>query len=312
MSRTETINHLTLGGALAALTTCILWGGNVVALKIGLQTFAPFWSAFWRMLAGVVVVAFWGWSQRIPLAPTRGERRMLAGLGFLFVVQISALNFGVHWTSPAYAVVLLNSHPVFANFVGHFFVPEDRLSWTRVLGLALAFGGICVVFLGRPDISLGARPILGNLMVTFAGFLLGARTVYTQRLVQTIDPVRPILWMMIFSLPVFLVAGLSFEKPFLQPVSAEAVWAILFQGVVIAGFCFMVWTTLLKTISPGALSMFAFSTPIFGVLLSGLIYDEAITARLIFGVFAVTAGILIATGKRPGERVPVSVKEPAR
>ena len=72
-------------------------------------------------------------------------------------------------------------------------------------------------------------------MVTFAGFLLGARTVYTQRLVQTIDPVRPILWMMIFSLPVFLVAALSFEKPFLQPVSAEAVWAILFQGVVIAG-----------------------------------------------------------------------------
>ena len=312
MSRTETIKHLTLGGALAALTTCILWGGNVVALKIGLQTFAPFWSAFWRMLAGIVVVVLWGWSQRIPLAPTRGERRLLAGLGFLFIVQISALNFGVHWTSPAYAVVLLNSHPVFANFVGHFFVPEDRLSWSRVLGLALAFGGICVVFLGRPDISLGMRPILGNLMVTFSGFLLGARTVYTQRLVQTMDPVRPILWMMIFSLPVFLVAALSLEKPLLQPVSAEAVWAILFQGVVIAGFCFMVWTTLLKTISPGALSMFAFSTPIFGVLLSGLIYDEAITARLIFGVFVVTAGILIATGKRAGVRVPVSVKEPAR
>ncbi len=63
MSRTETVNHLTLSGALAALTTCILWGGNVVALKIGLQTFAPFWSAFWRILAGIVVVALWGWSQ---------------------------------------------------------------------------------------------------------------------------------------------------------------------------------------------------------------------------------------------------------
>ena len=312
MSQTETVNRLTLGGALAALATCILWGGHVVALKIGLQTFAPFWSAFWRMLAGIAVVALWGWSQGTPLIPPRGERRLLAGLGVLFVVQISAMNFGVHWTSPAYAVVLLNAHPVFANFVGHFFVPEDRLSWTRVLGLALAFGGICAVFLGRPDAALGSRPILGNLVVTFAGFLLGSRTVYTQRLVQTIDPVRPILWMMIFSLPVFLAAAATLEEPLLQPINAGAIAAILFQGVVIAGFCFIVWTTLLKTISPGALSMFAFSTPIFGVLLSGWIYGEAITERLIFGVVAVTAGILIATGKRAGARTPATVREPAR
>ena len=312
MSRTRTVNRLTLGGAIAALAISVVWGGNVVALKIGLETFAPFWSAFWRMVAGVTVVALWGRSQGIPLVPPRGERRRLAALGLLFVVQISAMNHGVSWTSPGYAVVLLNAHPVFANFIGHFFVPEDRLSWARVLGLTLAFGGICVVFLGRPDTALGAKPILGNLLVTFSGSLLGARTVYTQRLVQTIDPVRPILWMMIFSLPVFLFLAVTLEEPLLQPINTAAVSAVLFQGVVIAGLCFIVWTTLLKTISPGTLSMFAFCTPIFGVLLSGLVYGEAITPRLLFGVLAVTAGIVIATRRWVKPPSPVAVSEPAR
>jgi drug/metabolite transporter (DMT)-like permease len=297
---------------MAALAISIVWGGNVVALKIGLETFAPFWSAFWRMATGVTVVALWGWSQGITLMPPKGEKRLLAALGVLFVVQISAMNHGVSWTSPAYAVVLLNAHPVFANFIGHFFVPEDRLSWARVIGLTLAFGGICVVFLGRPDAALGAKPILGNLVVTFSGFLLGARTVYTQRLVQTIDPVRPILWMMIFSLPVFLFLALTLEEPLLQPINTVAVSAVLFQGVVIAGLCFIVWTALLKTISPGTLSMFAFVTPIFGVLLSGLVYGEVITPRLIFGVVAVTVGIVIATRRWVKPPAAVTVREPAQ
>ena len=297
---------------MAALAISIVWGGNVVALKIGLDTFGPFWSAFWRMVAGVAVVSLWGWSRGIPLLPPRGERGLLAALGVLFVVQIAAMNHGVSWTSPAYAVVLLNAHPIFANFVGHFFVPEDRLSWARVLGLALAFGGVCVVFLGKPDEALGARPILGNLVVTFSGFLLGARTVYTQRLVRTMDPVRPVLWMMIFSLPVFLLLALTHEEPLLQPINTAAVSAVLFQGVVIAGLGFIVWTTLLKTISPGTLSMFAFVTPIFGVLLSGLVYGEEITPRLILGVLAVSAGILIATRRWTKSQAPVAVREPAR
>jgi len=312
MSGNETVNRLTFGGAMTALAICIVWGGNVVALKIGLETFSPFWSAFWRMVAGALVVGLWGWRRGIPFVPPREERPLLLGLGLLFVVQISAMNHGVNWTSPGYAVVLLNAHPVFANLVGHFFVPEDRLSWARVIGLTVAFAGICVVFLGRPHEALGARPILGNLVVTISGFLLGSRTVYTQRLVQTIDPVRPILWMMIISLPFFLLFGLAFEEPLLQPLNTAAVAAVLFQGVVIAGLCFIVWTTLLKTISPGTLSMFAFTTPIFGVLLSGLVYGEVITPRLAFGVLAVTAGIVIATRRWVKPQAPLAARELAR
>lgn len=314
MTQKHSISRISRGSALAAVAISILWGGNVIAMKLGLGTFPPFWSAFWRMLAAVAAVGLWAVVRKVAMAPPAGERRLILGLGVLFTVQITTLNFGVDLTSPAYSIVLLNAHPVFANLVGHFFVAEDRLSPVRVLGLATAFAGICFVFLGRPETTLASHPYLGNFVVVTSAFLLGSRTVYTQRLVQSIEPVRAVFWQMALSLPVFLAAGLILEPPLIRPLAATAVLAILYQGVVIAGLCFIVWTVLLTRMSPGKLSMFSFISPVSGLFLSVLFFGEPITARLFAGLAAVAAGIWLVTRRpgRAGPRLAGAPEEPAR
>jgi drug/metabolite transporter (DMT)-like permease len=284
--------------ALIALFVSALWGGNVIALKIGLATVPPLWSAFWRFLCGWLAVVIWAKFYGIRMMPEPGEARSLTILGLMFTLQIMGLNLGVNATSPAYAVILLNSHPIFTNLVSHFFVPEDRLSRQRILGLAVAFAGICYLALGRPDARLAPNPILGNTIVVVSAALLAVRMVYTQRLVQRIDPIRPVVWQMAFSLPVFLATAAWFEPVLLKPLTAEPVMAIVYQGVAIGGFCFVVWTRLLKRHSPGSLSVFGFSVPVFGVMLSALVFDEAITGRVVAGMAAVTAGIIIVTRRQ--------------
>ena len=64
--------------ALIALGACLLWGGNVVALKLGLGTFPPFWSGFWRMFVGALTVGVWARARGSSLAPGREEWRPLA------------------------------------------------------------------------------------------------------------------------------------------------------------------------------------------------------------------------------------------
>ena len=41
--------------------------------------------------------------------------------------------------------------------------------------------------------------------------------------------------------------------------------------------------------------MFSFTVPVFGVVLSGWLFAEAITVRLILGAAGVTGGIALAT-----------------
>ena len=306
VEKTTTAQPLGWRSAAAALAVSAVRGGNQVAIKFALLSFSPLWSAFARMACSSVVVFGLSRWDGIALRPEPHERRTLAMLGLLFTIQIGILHVGADWTSPAYAVVLINTNPIFANLISHFFVPEDRLTFKRLLGLAIAFAGVSVVFLGRPDSDLAPYPRLGNALMVLSGALVAGRTVYIQRIVQKMPTTRAVFWQMIFSLPCFAagawVAGDRIERMSLQ---WESLAAILYQGLVVGGVALIVWVRLLKRHTPGTISVFSFVTPMAGLVLAALFFGENLTPRLLLGLAAVLTGIALVTGQTYPPRPPV-------
>lgn len=285
--------------ALLALAVSLLRSGNQVSLKLALTALSPFWTAFARMAVSAAAVGLWGRLRPLRLRLLPEERRPMAILTFLLLLQIGLLHFGADLSSPAYAVALMNSNPIWANFIAHFLIPEDRLSGSRLAGLALAFGGICVVFLGRPDPSLAPNPVVGNWLVLAAAVAAAVRTVYTQRLVQWIEPTKTVFWQTVLSLPLFL-AGTSFEPAVERaPLGWVPVAGVLYQGLAVGAAGLILWAYLLRKHSPGTLSVFSFSIPIFGILLSAWLLSERVTPRLFLGVAAVLTGIYLASRMTP-------------
>ena len=76
-----------------------LWGGNAVAIKIGLEAFPPMWTAFLRFTIAVVFVVLWAWFRGIPMRPQRSEWWWLVLLGIFFSIQIGLMNIGFDHTS---------------------------------------------------------------------------------------------------------------------------------------------------------------------------------------------------------------------
>lgn len=286
-----------LSTVIVAVIVSILWGGNVVSIRAGVDSVPPLWSAFWRMSVGVLFVTGWSVWRGVRVTPTRQEVLPLLALGLLFTVQIALMNTASALTSPAYGVVILNSYPVFANLAGHFgrdfAVHEAPITGIRALGLALALAGVAVLALGRPDAGLAPHPLLGNVLMVISAALLGVRQVYMRWLVQRVDPARSILWQMLLSVPLFLVIAAVSEPTLLKPLTAEAVCAILYQGVIVAGICFIVWAELLKKHAAGTLSMFSFIVPVCGIALSSLMFDEALAPGLFAGTALVLAGVFV-------------------
>ncbi len=292
--------HLPFSVVLAGLGVAVARGGNQVAIKFALTSLPPLWAAFGRMAASVGVVAALGGLEGTSFRLATGERRSLALLGAIFTIQIAMLHIGADFTSPAYAVVLINTHPIFSNLISHFVVPEDRLTWSRLLGLALAFGGVCVVFLGEPTAELAPYPFWGNLIITLSGFLVGARTVYIQRVVQRMEPSKAIFWQMLISVPFFasagwLLDGFELRGPFLWAPAT----AIAYQGVIVGGVALLAWVHLLKAYSPGRISVLSFATPMAGLVLSAWLFGEALSLDLVFGLAAVLTGIALASRSAP-------------
>ena len=310
-SQPATARPLGIKGALGAILLALLWGANVVAIKTALGTFPPFWAAFWRMAVGLAPILMWSRKNGTSLRPQAGEWLPLTALGLLMTVQMSLVYLGVNLTSAAYAAVLLNSHPIFTNLLSHFYVPGDQVSGPRVAGLAIAFGGISVTFLGRPDTDWASRPLAGNLLTTLAGALAGALTVVTKRVIGRIDYIRTIFCVTAFTVPFYLVTAVTLEPMTLRPVSWEAVLAILYQGIIANGVCVILWVGLLRSHRPGVLSMFGFLSPIFGVAFSAIAFSERLSPALLGGLAAVAAGLLIVTRQQAPE-APARPPSPVR
>ncbi len=286
--------------AFLALTVGLIRGGNQVALKTALTALPPLWTAFGRMSISCVAIGLWSLLRRHDLTLKRSEAPRLALLAALFTVQISVLHTGADYTSPAYAVVLINMNPVMANLIAHFFVPEDRLSLTRALGLLTAFGGVAWVFFGNPDPVLAPNPAWGNALMLASALLLAARTVYTQRLVQKIQPEKAAFWQMLAGLPVFLTGGVVFKGAGGRVLLEwPQVCALLYQGLLVGGAGLLLWIYLLRKHTPGTVSVFSFVTPLCGVFMSAVVFGEKITPRLLTGVTAVLIGISLAARSAP-------------
>ncbi|MBI1357674.1 MAG: EamA family transporter [Acidobacteria bacterium] len=287
--------------AVLAVGVAVTRGGNQVAIKVALTAMAPLWTAFWRMFISCLTIFVWSRIQGVQLWPERHQWRHLCMLSLIFFTQIAMLHTGADWTSPGYATALINTAPIFANLVSPFFVPQDRLTWTRVAGLAIAFGGACGVLLGRPDAGIASRPLLGNVLVTISGCLVGARSVYIQRIVQNMPSSRAMFWQIGMALPGFALGAWLIPDPVeRQPLSAAPLLALLYQGVFVGGLALIVWVYLLKRHTPGSITAFSFATPIAGLVMAAWLFQESLGPRLLLGLLAVLVGIALVS--RPTDR----------
>jgi drug/metabolite transporter (DMT)-like permease len=273
----------------------VLWGGNVVAIKFGFLAIPPLWSAFWRFLLAAICLMAWARLNRTEVLPTRAEWPALLLLSALFTVQIVLMNFGIKLSTGAISAILISTNPLFAGLLSHFFMPGDRLTALRGVGLAIAFAGICLIFVGDTDGWLARPATWGSLVVLVSAALLGARLVFTAALLRRMQSTRVVMWQMILALPCFAAGGWLLEEVDWDALGWVPLAGIAYQGFVIAALGFMVTAHLMRRYSPSVVISFNFVTPVSGVFLSALLLAETIGWHLWAGLGAVGLGLILIT-----------------
>ena len=287
-----------LRAGITALVAALLWGGNAVFIKMGLQGMPPIAMAGARFVIGALTVAIGALVAGVSLRGLAGNWRGLGALEVVFISQILLLNLGTMWTTASRAAVLINVYPFFTALFAHFLLPADRLSPVKILGLLGAFAGVALLF-AESLVLLDTSYLLGDLLVLGSGLFLGLRQVVLKRLVRGLHPYQVLFWQAALSLPIFGVLSLIWEPGVTYHLDLPVVGALLYQGVVVAGLCFIVWVSLLRRHRASRLGVFSFATPPAGVLLSALLLNEAISPALWGSMALVAVGIAIVN--REGE-----------
>ena len=281
-------------GAALALLISVFWGVNPAFIKLALADIAPIRLAAIRFVVGGATIVLWAWwAGRLAgfrIAP--GEARPLVVVSMLLAIQVALMNYGTNITSAAHSAIILNSYAVHIVALAHFLIPGDRLSPRRLTGILIAYAGIVLLFARQAP--GGGSTVLGDLMIFVSSVLLAERTVYLASAVHRLDPVKLLLAQTVIGCFIFSIyAAIAEPGPTNWTLALTAI--VAFQGVVLAGFNFMINLWLLGRYRPSALAAFFLTQPIFGVVAAAVVTRDALTTELIVASAAVTIGIWLTS-----------------
>jgi drug/metabolite transporter (DMT)-like permease len=299
-SNSDTSSHIPVAGVLILVMLSFLWGANMVSIRFSNEGISPILAATIRS----VVASFLLWvyakysSEKVFLQ--RGDLKHGIVIGVLFGVEFLLLYWGPSFTDVSRAVIFLYSHPFWVALGAHFLLTDDRLTVSKTAGLCLAFAGLVLVF-GSRSPTLGPYFWVGDLLELAAGLLWAATTIYVKKFIwnRPISHFQTLFAQLFFSIPILAAGTLIFEWG--QPIVLKPIvlGALFYQSVIVAFMSYLLWFWLIHRYPVSRLAAFTFPTPLFGVLLSGLILGEAITLFLGIGLALVAMGIYLVNRPQP-------------
>ncbi len=292
---------LSLSASLITVFLCVCFGANAVAIKLTLTGLGVFTTAGLRLMISAAAIAIWAAATRRPFRLKPGQLHQILIASALFTFQTCLFFVGLDRSNASRGTLLANLQPFLILVLAHFFVPGDRMTLKKAVGILLGFAG--VVFVVAEDQGLSDDFRSGDLLILSAVVFWACNTIYIKRIISEFRSFQIAFYPALLNAPLLLAAGLIWDRPMFGHVDSVVLCGLLYQGLVTAAFGFVVWNSLLKKHGAVTLHSFIFIIPIAGVVLGGVVLGETVATRnIVLALVLIVAGIITVHSKRPKRR----------
>lgn len=278
---------------------CLIWGLAQVILKMAATDISPLMQIALRSGVAAVLVVFLMFIRRERLSIEDGTWRPGLLVAGLFALEFFLIGEGLRYTSASHMTVLLYTAPIFAALGLHLLMPSERLSRAQWFGIGLAFTGVAIAFLLRPNYieqNISSTDLLyGDLLSIGAGIAWAATTVAVRcsRLAQ-VSAAQTLLYQLAGAFFLLTAAAFLLEQTTIE-FTALTWGSLIFQSLVVCFASYLAWFWLLKHYSASQLGVFSFLTPIFGVALGVSLLGEQLEISFIIGAAFVIVGLILVS-----------------
>lgn len=291
----ERKSHIDTFGAVALVLFALNLGFNQVVIKVTNGGFNPVFLAGLRSLGAVLVVLVWMRARGLRVTLPRAARAGGIAAGLFFSFEFVCLFIALDLTTVSRASIMLYSMPVWLSIAAHFLLPGERLSGARLLGMALAMGGVALA-LSQP--GEGGASWTGDLLALMAA-LCWAGIALCVRItpLSEVPPAQQLLMQLVVSAPVLLLLAPLFG-PLLREFTPLHLAGLAYQIIAVASLGFLAWFWLMTIYPAASVASFSFLSPVFAVLLGWLLLAEQIGPRVWAALVLVALGITLIN-RRP-------------
>ncbi len=283
---------------LAFLGLGLIWGSSFLWIKIAVQEIGPFTLVAFRLLFGILGLLTVAVYTRARFPREMRVWLILTLIGFTNnALPYVMISWGELYIDSAVASILNSTTPLFAMVVAHFFLRDDRLTWSRLTGILTGFAG--VVLLVSRDLTSGVRlNLFGQLAVLLASMLYAGTSVFARRTTRGIPQVPLALIPLIGAdLALWAVAPIV-EAPFRPPALAITWLAVIWLGLLGTCVAFLLYFYLLHSVGPTRTTLVTYVFPLVGVVLGVFFLHEALDWHLALGGALIVGSIVVVNTRR--------------
>lgn len=275
----------------------VLWGFNVVAIKIIVEQFPAVTITSMRIFIAAIVVWFILWSKGQIRLPKRNEFVYILLASFTGVVgHHYFLSVGLTETTASNSGLILGTVPLTTSILAAIMLKE-RLSVLRIIGLIIGLIGVSIIVLYGSVGSLGING--GDIFIAFAVIAQALSFIFIK---QTSDTMRASLitgYMLIIGSFFLFVISLALEPneiPLLKNGTAVAWGAFLVSGILATGIGHFLYNNAIPHIGPSKVSIFNNMTPFFALIGSSLFLNEQIAISQMLAFVLIIMSVILGSG----------------
>ena len=291
MKRKDKIDSL---GATALISFSAMLGLNQVMIKIVNEGLQPVFQAGMRSVFAFIIVFTYAFFKGNKISISDGSLKPGIITGIFFGLEFVLLFVALDYTSVGRASIMFYSMPVWLTIAAHFLIPNEKITFMRIIGLFCASAG---VIWALSDNSGKGYALLGDIMCVI-GSILWASIVLFARLsnLRKSTPEMQLIYQLAVS-PFILIPVAFFFGPFIRELETLHLILFGFQVIGVVSVGFVLWFWVLSIYPASDMASFSFLAPVFGVIFGWLILDENIDLTIFGSLFLVSLGIILINWK---------------
>jgi drug/metabolite transporter (DMT)-like permease len=267
-----------------------IWGSSYLFIKLAVDDFGTFTLVALRLVVGAVLL----WIVvRIAKQPLPRERRIYGHLLVMAIINITIPFLLITWAEQSVesslAAILTSPVPLFAIVLSALFLHDEPLRVNGLVGLVVGFIGV-IIITSRGLTGAGSS-VAGELALIGATISYAAGAVYARRNVRGLPAMIPAVFQVSFAALITGVLAVLLEHPWTATPDTQAVFAILWLGILGSGIAYLFVFRLFAHWGATRTTLVAYEIPVVGIVLGYLVLAEPIDGRIIFGTALVIGGI---------------------
>jgi len=266
----------------------MFWGLSFVAIRIGLESFAPFTLCAIRFfLAGFPLILLYKF-------PPVDWRRLVVYSLFIGVLQYGLMFWAIYLKLPAGMSSVLIQTQVYITIFFAWVIFRERVSLLQIAGFAISAVGLLVI---GYDYFGGAQAV-GFILILLSALFWSAGNILLKTF-RIEDFAGFIAWTsFLSSMPLFALA-LSVEGPGqmlnqVQHASWQSWLAVAFMALFATQLAFSLFSKMMLKFPASKVMPFGTLVPVFGLGSNALFLGERMPTRVFWGALLVFAGLVVA------------------